>query len=107
MEVSLEASVAIAADAKGNMMPWAGDPGVVIDRFDGRANLEVIPEYVAGPAEQEPREAARERRAVNYERFVSTVLIIIHIMPKPSGIGSWCRTSTWGWWRTSTWPPWS
>ena len=36
MTVSLEASVALAADAKGNMMPWAGDPAIVIDRFENK-----------------------------------------------------------------------
>ena len=32
LTVSLEPSVALAADAPANMMPWAGDPKVIIDR---------------------------------------------------------------------------
>lgn len=26
-------------------MPWQGDPNNMIDRFDVRANLDIIPEY--------------------------------------------------------------
>ena len=31
--MSLEPSVALAADSPANMMPWAGDPKVIIDRL--------------------------------------------------------------------------
>ena len=33
LTVSLEPSVALAADSPANMMPWAGDPKVIIDRL--------------------------------------------------------------------------
>ena len=71
LAVSLEPSVALAADAPANMMPWAGDPKVIIDRFDGRAALDLIPEYLAGPDHEEnseTREEKNERRSINYER---------------------------------------
>lgn len=72
LTVSLEPSVALAADAPANMMPWAGDPKVIIDRFDGRAALDSIPEYVGGgdnDVQSESREEKNERRSVNYERY--------------------------------------
>ena len=88
--MSLEPSVALAADAPANMMPWAGDPKVIIDRgvrwmrefflvdtngyfsirFDGRAALDMIPEYTGGPDHEksESREEKNEQRSINYER---------------------------------------
>ena len=38
LTVSLEPSVALAADAPANMMPWAGDPKVIIDRWETWVN---------------------------------------------------------------------
>ena len=72
LAVSLEPSVALAADAPANMLPWAGDPKVIIDRFDGRAALDLIPEYLAGPDHEEnseTREGKNDRRSINYERY--------------------------------------
>ena len=88
--MSLEPSVALAADAPANMMPWAGDPKVIIDRsvssferiflldtngyfsirFDGRAALDMIPEYTGGPDHEksESRDEKNEQRSINYER---------------------------------------
>ena len=40
-------------------------------RFDGRAALDLIPEYLAGPDHEEnseTREEKNERRSINYER---------------------------------------
>lgn len=36
MKVHLDASIALAADAPTNMMPWNGDKTIMIDRFDAR-----------------------------------------------------------------------
>ena len=70
LTISLDPSVALAATGPASMMPWAGDPAIVIDRFDGRAALDSIPEpgAEAGEEAEEGREQQKERRAINYER---------------------------------------
>lgn len=54
-------------------MPWQGDRGVVIDRFDGRAHLDFLPEYPGPPPGEKPPDpdatSGRENREVNYERY--------------------------------------
>jgi len=70
IRVHLDPSIAIAADSPANMMPWAGDSKIIIDRFDARANLDMIPEnnFKANKAELS-KEESREMRQVNYERY--------------------------------------
>ncbi len=56
-------------------MPWQGHKDVTIDRFDGRAHLDFIPEYkapIAGEDEAaaEPGDLTpKERRELVYERY--------------------------------------
>jgi arginine/serine-rich splicing factor 16 len=49
-------------------MPWQGQKDNLIDRFDGRAHLDVIPEVVAVEEKLNPEEA-KEHRNANYERY--------------------------------------
>ncbi|GBN42121.1 CLK4-associating serine/arginine rich protein, partial [Araneus ventricosus] len=44
-KIHLDPAVAIAADSPATMMPWQGHPDNLIDRFDVRAHLDIIPEY--------------------------------------------------------------
>jgi len=70
IRVHLDPSIAIAADSPANMMPWAGDPKIIIDRFDARANLDMIPENNSKANKAElSKEESREMRQVNYERY--------------------------------------
>lgn len=70
IRVHLEPSVAMAADSPANMMPWAGDPKIIIDRFDARANLDLIPEFNSKANKAElSKEESKEMRQVNYERY--------------------------------------
>ncbi|VDP77594.1 unnamed protein product [Echinostoma caproni] len=39
-KLHLDSEVVKAAENPNNMMPWTGDPSILIDRFDARANLE-------------------------------------------------------------------
>jgi len=54
-------------------MPWQGDKAVIIDRFDGRAHLDFLPEF-KGSANDLPDPDAvnpttREISEINYERY--------------------------------------
>jgi len=70
IRVHLEPSIAIAADSPANMMPWAGDPKIIIDRFDARANLDMIPENNSKTNKADlSKEESKEMRQVNYERY--------------------------------------
>ncbi|CAG0887448.1 unnamed protein product [Darwinula stevensoni] len=53
--------------ADSSMMPWQGDSEVLIDRFDGRAHLDYIPEHKSSPDVLPPTEL--EERQANYERY--------------------------------------
>ncbi|GFW57917.1 hypothetical protein TNCV_1418641 [Trichonephila clavipes] len=44
-KIHLDPAVAIAADSPATMMPWQGHADNLIDRFDVRAHLDIIPEY--------------------------------------------------------------
>ena len=51
-------------------MPWQGNKENMIDRFDGRAHLDYIPEVIARESDEEfDRDELRERRLANYERY--------------------------------------
>lgn len=70
VKIHLDPSIALAADSPANMMPWAGDSEILIDRFDGRANLDLIPEYNAKTNKEELSvEENKELRNTNYERY--------------------------------------
>lgn len=48
-------------------MPWQGDINNMIDRFDVRAHLDIIPEVKAPYVP--PEELNQEERQCNYERY--------------------------------------
>ena len=55
-------------------MPWQGQKDNMIDRFDGRAHLDIIPEYNSGTnnsnlSSAEKTAEKRELRALNYESY--------------------------------------
>ena len=55
-------------------MPWQGQKDNMIDRFDGRAHLDMIPEYISTSdnyniSSSEKSKEKREQRALNYERY--------------------------------------
>ena len=51
-------------------MPWQGNKENMIDRFDGRAHLDYLPEIPARDSDEElDRDEVRERRLANYERY--------------------------------------
>lgn len=51
--------------------PWQGDSSITIDRFDGRAHLDMIADYKAsGDVDEEPGGmSSREKRELAYERY--------------------------------------
>ena len=70
VKVHLDPAIAAAADSPATMMPWPGDAKIMIDRFDARANLDMIPEYNSKTDTQElSSEESREQRNINYERY--------------------------------------
>ncbi len=52
-------------------MPWQGQKENLIDRFDVRAHLDIIPEITRRDSEDEDldRDQLRELRDTNYERY--------------------------------------
>ena len=70
VKIHLDPGIALAADSPANMMPWPGDSNILIDRFDARANLDMIPEYNSKTAKHElSQEESKELRMTNYERY--------------------------------------
>uniref|UniRef100_A0A2C9LRY5 Suppressor of white apricot N-terminal domain-containing protein n=1 Tax=Biomphalaria glabrata TaxID=6526 RepID=A0A2C9LRY5_BIOGL len=55
------------------MMPWQGDTENMIDRFDVRANLDLIPEYNVLKNHRPEVEDDDEERQANYERYRTLV----------------------------------
>lgn len=70
-KIHLDPLIASQGDAPSNMMPWQGDKEVTIDRFDGRAHLDYLPDPPpALPGDNLEKDlSSREIREVNYERF--------------------------------------
>ncbi|GAB0100052.1 CLK4-associating serine/arginine rich protein [Sergentomyia squamirostris] len=66
-KIHLDPSVAAAGDSPAIMMPWQGHQDVMIDRFDGRAHLDYIPQVVKNS--DDPEEMSAEERQANYERY--------------------------------------
>lgn len=48
-------------------MPWQGNTDVMIDRFDVRAHLDMIPEVP--PSNKIHDDLSYEERQINYERY--------------------------------------
>lgn len=73
VKVNLDPAVAIAAESPQSMMPWQGDKENMIDRFDVRAHLDIMPKFnLVTPQILSQREEDEERRA-NYERYRTLV----------------------------------
>uniref|UniRef100_K1PYS1 Splicing factor, arginine/serine-rich 16 n=1 Tax=Magallana gigas TaxID=29159 RepID=K1PYS1_MAGGI len=73
VKVNLDPAVAIAAESPQSMMPWQGDKENMIDRFDVRAHLDIMPKFnLVTPQILSLREEEEERRA-NYERYRTLV----------------------------------
>ena len=72
-KIHIDAAIAAAADSPANMMPWQGQKDNMIDRFDGRAHLDIIPEYNSASDNinhsSNKSSEKREQRALNYERY--------------------------------------
>ncbi|CAG0883117.1 unnamed protein product [Cyprideis torosa] len=66
-KVYLEPAGASTAENPAFMMSWQGDPSVLIDRFDGRAHLDYIPDSV--PLQAPTESPSGEERLANYERY--------------------------------------
>ena len=49
-------------------MPWQGNKEIKIDRFDGRAHLDLIADCPTDIKDPE-NETTRENRDINYERY--------------------------------------
>ncbi|CAH8434227.1 unnamed protein product [Heterobilharzia americana] len=67
-KLHLDSEVTKAAENPNNMMPWVGDPSIMIDRFDVRASLE----HYDTRAVEDVKLSSTERieaRLCNYERY--------------------------------------
>uniref|UniRef100_A0A1E1XRP2 Putative splicing factor arginine/serine-rich n=1 Tax=Amblyomma sculptum TaxID=1581419 RepID=A0A1E1XRP2_AMBSC len=73
-KIHIDLAIAQAADSPATMMPWQGNRDVMIDRFDVRAHLDMIPDYK--PSDDVPvlsEEQKEEERQINYERYRTLV----------------------------------
>lgn len=66
-KIHLDPAVCIAANSSVTMMPWQGNTDVMIDRFDVRAHLDMIPEVQ--PSTGIHDDLSYEERQINYERY--------------------------------------
>ncbi|XP_043220146.1 CLK4-associating serine/arginine rich protein-like, partial [Amphibalanus amphitrite] len=69
-KIHLDPAVAMAAEGPNSMMSWQGDSEVLIDRFDGRAHLDMISDVRAPPgtSDLDGLEQA-EADQINFERY--------------------------------------
>ncbi|KAK3716936.1 hypothetical protein RRG08_026726 [Elysia crispata] len=72
VKIHLDPAVAMAAEGPQSMMPWQGDNTNMIDRFDVRANLDLIPPYVPDKTSQSDA-LDEDERFGNYERYRTLV----------------------------------
>ncbi|XP_076274628.1 uncharacterized protein LOC143205289 isoform X1 [Rhynchophorus ferrugineus] len=63
-KIHLDQAIAAAADS-AVMMPWQGHQDNLIDRFDVRAHLDIIPPV----KKEDPPDLNQEDRLLNYERY--------------------------------------
>ncbi|XP_078287180.1 CLK4-associating serine/arginine rich protein isoform X2 [Rhinoraja longicauda] len=68
-KIHLDSAVALAAESPLNMMPWQGDTNNMIDRFDVRAHLDYVPEYIPPFLSALSPEIDNDERKCNYERY--------------------------------------
>lgn len=69
-KIFVDAAIASAAESQVILRPWQGDPNVLIDRFDARSHLDIIPEFKAS---SETKKEWDERQN-NFERYRILVL---------------------------------
>ncbi|VDN96869.1 unnamed protein product [Rodentolepis nana] len=67
-KINLDIEVRKAAENPKNMMPWVGDPSIIIDRFDARANLEMYSSTKNSDIKLTTQDKIEERLC-NYERY--------------------------------------
>lgn len=67
-KINLDQAIALAAESPQSMMPWQGNTDNMIDRFDVRAHLDILPEEKKYPRHLTEEEEEEERKA-NYERY--------------------------------------
>ncbi|XP_052273610.1 CLK4-associating serine/arginine rich protein-like isoform X2 [Dreissena polymorpha] len=67
-KIALDPAISLAAESPQTMMPWQGDTSNMIDRFDVRAHLDIMPPEKSYTVELTKGEASDERKA-NYERY--------------------------------------
>nr|CAH8822016.1 unnamed protein product [Trichobilharzia regenti] len=67
-KLHLDSEVTKAAENPNNMMPWIGDPSIMIDRFDVRAGLENYDTQAPEDIKLSSTERI-EARLCNYERY--------------------------------------
>ncbi|GIY51211.1 hypothetical protein CEXT_261121 [Caerostris extrusa] len=68
-KIHLDPAVAIVADSAATMMPWQGQADNLIDRFDVRAHLDIIPEY--DPSSLKKKMKSQNQKIVNRVMKVS------------------------------------
>ncbi|KAL3874069.1 hypothetical protein ACJMK2_037132 [Sinanodonta woodiana] len=71
-KINLDPAVALSAESPQSMMPWQGDTENMIDRFDVRAHLDLLPEVKQTKIELS-RDEEEEDRVANYERYRTLV----------------------------------
>jgi hypothetical protein len=74
-KIHIDPQVASAADNPSVMTKWRDDPDTVIDRFDARAHLDIIPESkdVDDSDKHLDENEKNELRLINYERYRTLV----------------------------------
>ncbi|ESP01597.1 hypothetical protein LOTGIDRAFT_57060, partial [Lottia gigantea] len=72
-KIHLDPATAMAAEGPQSMMPWQGHTDNMIDRFDVRAHLDIIPESDGKLINPFNRSEDEEERQCNYERYRSIV----------------------------------
>lgn len=66
-KISIDPEIAVAAENPNTLMTWMGDNKTIIDRFDGRANLDGF--SVKSDAQSCDRDEKLHERMCNYERY--------------------------------------
>lgn len=74
-KIHIDPQLAAAGDGKSVMMPWQGDSNNMIDRFDVRAHLDIIPEQPFSSTVGPLMETNPEEHRLNYERYRTLVMI--------------------------------
>lgn len=74
-KIHIDPQLSAAGDGKSVMMPWQGDANNMIDRFDVRAHLDIIPEQPPSSTFGPLMETDPEEHRLNYERYRTLVMI--------------------------------